>query len=562
MVVPVPLGLDHVTVGDDGAVPVPGGAGELGERGRRARAVDLDAPRREVVDVEEAARHHGARAGVGVLPGPQQAAAAEHVGGGSGFVGDEHGRVGAVAPHGRRREQLRAAWNLQALDFAAEAVRAAVSAAVEGGELEHAEDPVLARYRHAVAAEQRRRARPEVGVRRVQVCLVGRGERLAQPQSRHRQLEHAVAEVGAAVPRRVTRRYEQPLTAGLDHGAAAGEDRGVARRAGGRLDQAVTVRAQRVEDRGDVPGAAVDQHDVALVGRRVAEVAAGRGEEVGAVDVQCRRELLVLGFERHPRRPSCGLRAVLDRELVDQSVRRGCVDEAPPRVCERAGGRDLGASRPARVAGRREVPERAPARCVDRERLAVGRRDHDHVVHAAACRHTVQVHGRGVDRARQADLEPAQVRNVGGVDAGAPGGDVAALWVEAELGPVADGRAGCDRLGDRRRGSRGRARVGRRRAAAGGGEQARRRRREQGAGQVGAHRHRCSAARLRPAARRRSDGCRPGAARRLRRAAHVGHPAGRRAAPLAPARSGARPEPRRLCWRRHARSRAGSTQRG
>ena len=64
---------------------------------------------------------------------------------------------------------------------------------------EHAHDPVLAREHDAVFAEQRRSARAEVCIARVELFLIGRREGLTHAQAGHRELDHAVAEAAKAV---------------------------------------------------------------------------------------------------------------------------------------------------------------------------------------------------------------------------------------------------------------------------------------------------------------------------------------------------------------------------
>ncbi len=224
----------------------------------------------------------------------------------------------------------------------------------------------------------------------------------------------------------------------LDHRAAAREDRRVARRAGARLLQFAAVGAQRVEHAQRRPLERAISDHVALVGRGVAEVAAGRREDVGTVDVERRGELLVGGSRvtHTGQEPLRVLAAVGERELVDQPVGRGGVHEQPVRVGERARGGDLRAARPAAVARRRERPQDLAAVGVDRDRLAVCGRDDDHVVHGALDGHAVQVDRRGVDGAGERHGDVAQVRDVGGGDAGGQFADVAALRIQAELGPV------------------------------------------------------------------------------------------------------------------------------
>ncbi len=175
----------------------------------------------------------------------------------------------------------------------------------------------------------------------------------------------------AAVPRRVAGGDQKPPCTRLDNGATTGEDRGVARAAAARHEQFVAVGAERVEDAQPAPVGARDQHDVALVGGSVAEVAAGRRDYCSTGDVQRGCELLVGCVARDADRPAAGLVPVAQRELVDQPVGRGRVDETAVGVGDRAGGGDLRAPAPACDAAWRERPEDASAIGIDRDRLAV-----------------------------------------------------------------------------------------------------------------------------------------------------------------------------------------------
>ena len=228
---------------------------------------------------------------------------------------------------------------------------------------------------------------------------------------------------------------------GSTHRPAAREDGRVAGRAGARDLQFAAVGAERVEDPQQPPAGAFDEDHVALVGRAVAEVAAGGGDDVRTVDVERGAELLVDRFEGDPHRPGAFavLAAVGERELVDQAVRRGRVHEQSIGVGERARDRDLRAAGPPAVAGRRERPQDLAAVGVDRDGPAVGGRDHDHVVDGAVDGHAVQVDRRGVDGPRQRDGDVAQVGDVGAGDAGGEFADVAALRIQAELRPVEQG---------------------------------------------------------------------------------------------------------------------------
>ena len=75
--------------------------------------------------------------------------------------------------------------------------------------------------------------------------------------------------------------------------------------------QLVLIGAQRVEDRLDPPGRALDLDDVPLVGRDVAVVAVGDDDQRRAVDARRRGELLVRRQSASPWRASrrCGPRA-------------------------------------------------------------------------------------------------------------------------------------------------------------------------------------------------------------------------------------------------------------
>src|SRR5581483_10021397 len=94
--------------------------------------------------------------------------------------------------------------------------------------------------------------------------------------------DDGVAEVRAAVPRRVPGRDEDLPVRLVDDGARAAEDRAVARAAARWFDQAVPVRAERVPDVQELAARGVEDRDVALVRRRIADVAARRRDHVAA----------------------------------------------------------------------------------------------------------------------------------------------------------------------------------------------------------------------------------------------------------------------------------------
>ena len=179
---------------------------------------------------------------------------------------------------------------------------------------------------------------------------------------------------------------------------------------------------------------------MALVGGDVADVAAGRRDHVGAVDVQSRAQLLARGVTRDPDRPGPGavLAATGEREFVDQPIGRSRVDEMAVGIGDRAGVGDLRAARPAPIPRRGEGPQQPAAARVDRDRAPIGGGDHDHVAPRSRHAHAVQVDRRGVNRAGQRDLLRAEFAYIGGGDPGRAVCRVIALRVQAELRPLGE----------------------------------------------------------------------------------------------------------------------------
>ena len=194
------------------------------------------------------------------------------------------------------------------------------------------------------------------------------------------------------------------------------------------------IRAERVPDVQQPAVPRGDDDDVALVRRRVADVAAGRGDHVPAVEVERGGDLLVARQLRDPAPPDCV--TGLDRELLDQPVRRRGVDPLAAGVGDRCRRRDLRRAGPMGVPGRRPAPEDFPARRVDRERDPVGGRDEECVVGRAADLDAVQIDRGGVDRARQLHLLADQRPDVRSRDSGRLRVVVAAARVKAEARPV------------------------------------------------------------------------------------------------------------------------------
>ena len=308
-------------------------------------------------------------------------------------------------------------------------------------EREEPDPPVLAALRDELRRQVDGRRGAEVLVAVVQFLRVRR--RVVADELRlRREDDHGVAPVGVAVPGRIARRHEELAAARDDDRARASPDRRVARRAPRRHEEMVRAGAERVPDVQEpaVPGG--DDDYVPLVGRCVADVAAGRGDDVPAGEVERGGDLLARGQLRD-QAPPAGVTG-RNRELLDPSVRRRRVDPPAAGIGNRSGGRDLRRARPVGVARRGPTPQDLPVRRVDRERDPVGRRHEERVVGRAADRDATEVDRRGVDRSREPDLLPPQRADVRGRDPGRVRVVVAAARVPAEAGPVTAG--GCDRL--------------------------------------------------------------------------------------------------------------------
>ena len=190
-----------------------------------------------------------------------------------------------------------------------------------------------------------------------------------------------------------------------------------------------------------------DDDDVSLVRRRVADVAAGRGDHVTAVEVERGGDLLELRQLRDRSAPD-GM-AGRDRQLLDPPVGRGGVDPLAAGIGNRSRRRDLRRAGPAGVTRRCPAPEDVPARCVDCERDPVGGRDEERVVGRPVDGNAVQVDRGGVDRAGQVNLLASQRADVRRRDPGRMRVVVAAACVPAEARPVAArGRDGLTGTGD------------------------------------------------------------------------------------------------------------------
>ena len=285
-------------------------------RACRSRRVDVQAAAR-VVDPEQAARDDRARPAGAVAPRLRQPPVAEAPGRGAAVVRSEEPRDARAMPDRGRREEVGAGRRRDDLQLAAAMRRRAAHPL----DRQHSDLPVLAALRDVARARarparwSRGRRRPRSAPRCSSACSCRRAR--SHPA---REAEHRVAPVGLAVPGRVACRDEQLSVRRVDDCAGATPDRGVARAAARRVDQS-RCRLEQSEFhtcRSAPPRA--DDRDVALVGRRVADVAAGRRDHVPVREVERRRDLLARRQLRDRHAP----RAVAVRD------RRAC------RCCRRA----------------------------------------------------------------------------------------------------------------------------------------------------------------------------------------------------------------------------------
>ena len=135
----------------------------------RRRLVDVEAAVR-VVDVEQAARDHRARAGIAVVPDRVETAAAQRPRLGRAVVGRDQPDALAAPPHRRRREEVRARRRRDDLQLMS-LVRLR---AADPGERQQPDLPVLAALRDELRREVDGRRRAEIEVVGVQLRRVRR----------------------------------------------------------------------------------------------------------------------------------------------------------------------------------------------------------------------------------------------------------------------------------------------------------------------------------------------------------------------------------------------------
>src|SRR5205807_7132767 len=224
------------------------------------------------------------------------------------------------------------------------------------------------------------------------------------------ELERGVAPVGAAVPEAVAGGDEDGAVRRVDDRAGAAPDPRARLRTGRRIDEPRPVAAQGIPHGQEIAGRAVQDGDVPLVRRRIADVAGGGGDDAAVKVVQGRRDLLASWQQGNRGGPDDA--AVRYPQLPDRPIRRGRIYELTVRVGDRGRGRDLCRSRPRGVVGWRVAPQHDAPLGIDGERLAVGRGDEEDVVSAAVHRHAVEVDRGRVHRAVDRDLLPHQGSDV------------------------------------------------------------------------------------------------------------------------------------------------------
>src|SRR2546423_10380660 len=158
------------------------------------------------------------------------------------------------------------------------------------------------------------------------------------------ELQGGVAPVRAAVPQAVAAGDEDGAARGVDDGAGAAPDPGAGLRAGRRIDEPRPVATQGVPYGQEIAGRAVQDRDVPLIRRRIADVPGGGGDDAAVEVVEGRRDLLAPWQQRNRGGPDHA--AVRHRQLPDRPIRRGRIYELTVRVRNRGRGRDLCRSRP------------------------------------------------------------------------------------------------------------------------------------------------------------------------------------------------------------------------
>src|SRR3989440_231562 len=224
------------------------------------------------------------------------------------------------------------------------------------------------------------------------------------------ELQGGVAPVGNTVPEAVAGGDEDGAARGVDDGAGAPPDPRARLGTGPRIDEPRPVATQGIPHGHEIAGRAVQDRDVPLIRRRIADVPGGGGDDAAVEVVQGRRDLLACWQQGNRGGPDHA--AVGYRQLPDRPIRRGGINELTVRVGDRGRGRYLCRSRPRGVVGWRVAPQHCAILGIDGERLAVGRGDEEDVVGTAVDGYAVEVDRGRVHRAVDCDLLPHQGSDV------------------------------------------------------------------------------------------------------------------------------------------------------
>ncbi len=203
----------------------------------------------------------------------------------------------------------------------------------------------------------------------------------------------------------------------------------------------VTVRTERVPYARHVAAAAVDQRDVTLVDRSVADVAARRDDHIAAADVQRAPDLFarrIPGDARFPNLVSAGY-----RQLVNEAI-GGCGVHVAAVGIEYGRGRgDLVTALQVPDRSGRVLPQAGAGGRVERDCAPVRGGDEVDVTNVSMRLDPVHLHRRGIGDpvyVHDARLEAAEVAPG---DAGVARSNPAALGVVVEGRPVAIGDLCC-----------------------------------------------------------------------------------------------------------------------
>jgi hypothetical protein len=429
VIVGVAFGEDDLALQHNGAVPMAGATRQRGDMFARSRFIHVQ-PALARIDEQQAAGLERTGAAGSVFPFFLKLVIFQLPSGGAAVVGGEHPGLAVVFPYRRLGEQIRAAGSGNGLQF----VVLVGTVAGDGLAAEQADLAILAALRDQVAAQQHGRARAQVEITRIQFFGIGRGVVAQHFRGTGINLDERVAPVGRAVPLAIAGGDEDVAVAGIDHSARTPPDGRFCLRTGVRLKQLGAVAAQRVPYLEELAGVAVENGDMALIGRPVADVARRHGNHTALEELQGRSHLLSLwqlGDGGAPDRL-----AIADGQLLDIAVGRGCIDGLPIGIGHGGGVGDLARARQRLIAGRRVFPQNAAASGIERQRFAVGRGDEDGIVEGAVDGDALQVNGASINGTSQLYLPARELGDVGSGDAGGARVGAGAFHIAAKHGPV------------------------------------------------------------------------------------------------------------------------------